>query len=143
MRSSRLVKKLALALAGAALLLPAGMASAEKVSIHLIVSHASSKRGPMEAPKLLPSGFTPTSHKVLEKKTLKVEMQKQVRHQLPNGKQLKLRPTEKVDNHLKVQVEFEGAMNGQLRIRNHKRVTIRDPQTYDQGNLLVHIEPRF
>jgi hypothetical protein len=140
-RSSKLVATIAGALA--ALLLLAGPATAQDVSVQVIVSHASQEKGPMEQPRLLPPGFNFQSHKVLQQKTLKLALGQQGQMELPNGKDVKLRPESIQGNQLMMHVEVEGATKSDLRMRNGKRVTIRHPQPYKNGNLLVHLEARF
>jgi len=142
-RSSRLLKtRTGLASIGA-LLLFAAPAVAESVKVDVVVSHASSQKGPMEQPNLLPPGFNFQSHKVLESKTLTLEMGQTGTERLPNGKQLELRPDELRNNQLRMHVEVEGATKSDLSMRNGKRVTIRHPEPYQGGNLLVHLEAHF
>lgn len=140
MRSSKPVVTIA---ALAALLLLAGPAAAQDVSVQVIVSHASQEKGPMEQPRLLPPGFNFQSHKVLQQKTLKLALGQQGELELPNGKDVKLRPESIQGDQLMMHVEVEGATKSDLRMRNGKRVTIRHPQPYENGNLLVHLEARF
>ena len=142
MRSSRLRSSFAL-LAGWALLSAAGPAQAADVQVTLTVSHASNQQGPMEQPKLLPPGFNFQSHRVLQTQRLGLAMNQEASHRLPNGKQVKLRPTAKQGNQLSMHVEVQGATKSDLRMRNGKRVTIRHPEPYEGGNLLVHLEARF
>jgi hypothetical protein len=130
-------------LALAAALSWAGPAAAQNVSVQVIVSHASQEQGPMEQPKLLPPGFDFQSHKVLQQQTLSLGMGQEGRTSLPNGKAVKLRPESIQGNQLMMHVEVEGATKSDLRMRNGKRVTIRHPQRYENGNLLVHLEARF
>lgn len=130
-------------LALAVVLLAAGPAAAQNVSVQVIVSHASQQQGPMEQPKLLPPGFDFQSHKVLQQRTLSLGMGQEGRASLPNGKAVKLRPESIQGDQLMMHVEVEGATKSDLRMRNGKRVTIRHPQRYENGNLLVHLEARF
>jgi len=134
-----LVRLAALAVA----LLLAGPALAQSVSVQVVVSHASQEKGPMEQPRLLPPGFNFQSHKVLQQKTLSLELGEEGGTTLPNGKDVKLRPESVQGNQLMMHVEVEGATRSDLRMRNGKRVTIRHPQPYQNGNLLVHLEARF
>ncbi|NNL67493.1 MAG: hypothetical protein HKP30_14685 [Myxococcales bacterium] len=143
MRSSSLVSTLAPLAAVGVLLFAAAPAQAEDVRVTVIVSHASAKQGPMEQPKLLPPGFNFQSHRVLQSETLTIGMNQEAKHRLPNGKSLKLRPTEKREKNLMMHVEVEGATVSNLRMRSGKRVTIRHPEPYQGGNLLVHLEARF
>jgi len=129
------------ALAAAVLL--ARPAFAENVTVTVIVSHASQEKGPMEQPNLLPPGFNFQSHRVLQRETLNLAMGQEAQLTLPNGKAVKLRPTSIQGDHLMMHVEVEGATRSDLRMRNGKRVTIRHPQPYQNGNLLVHLEARF
>jgi len=128
-------------LAGSVLL--AAPAAAEDVRVNVTVSHASSREGPIERRELLPRGFDVGSHRVVQSRTLRIEMGQEARHELPNGSLVKLRPSERRENDLMMHVEVEGATTADLRMRNGKRVTIRVPQPYQGGNLLVHLEPRF
>lgn len=141
MLSSRFVSSAALLLA-LAWVLP-GTAEAADVQVTLTVSHASSQKGPMEQPNLLPPGFNFQSHRVLQSETLNLGLNEQASHRLPNGKRVRLRPTQKQGNQLSMAVEVEGATKSDLRMRNGKRVTIRHPEPYQGGNLLVHLEARF
>ena len=127
----------------AAGLLWAGPAAAQNVSIQVIVSHASQEKGPMEAPNLLPPGFDFQSHKILQRKTFNLALGQEGQLELPNGKAVKLRPESIQGNQLMMFVEVEGATKSELRMRNGKRVTIRHPQRYENGNLLVHLEATF
>jgi hypothetical protein len=140
-RSSKLVVSVAGALA--VLLLQTGPAAAQDVSVQVIVSHASQEKGPMEQPRLLPPGFDFQSHQVLQQKTLRLGLGEEGKTELPNGKDVKLRPESVQGNQLMMHVEVEGATKSDLRMRNGKRVTIRHPQPYKNGNLLVHLEARF
>ena len=143
MRSSSLVSTLAPLAALGVLLFAAAPAQAEDVRVPVIVSHASAKKGPMEQPNLLPPGFNFQSHQVLQSETLTIGMNQEAKHRLPNGKWLKLRPTEQREKNLMMHVEVEGATVSNLRMRSGKRVTIRHPEPYQGGNLLVHLEARF
>ena len=127
----------------AAGLLWAGPAAAQNVSIQVIVSHASQEKGPMEQPNLLPPGFDFQSHKILQRKTFNLALGQEGQLELPNGKAVKLRPESIQGNQLMMFVEVEGATKSELRMRNGKRVTIRHPQRYENGNLLVHLEATF
>jgi hypothetical protein len=118
-------------------------AAAENVSVQVIVSHASQNKGPMEQPKLLPPGFNFQSHQVLQRDTLDLAMGAEGKTTLPNGKSVKLRPESIQGDQLMMHVEVQGATKSDLRMRNGKRVTIRHPQAYKDGNLLVHLEARF
>jgi len=120
-----------------------GSAAAENVTVTVIVSQASQEKGPMEQPNLLPPGFNFRSHRVLQQQTLNLAMGQEAQLTLPNGKAVKLRPTSIQGDHLMMHVEVEGATRSDLRMRNGKRVTIRHPQPYQNGNLLVHLEARF
>jgi hypothetical protein len=145
--ASRLTWSTRLAALGAALLL-AAPAAAEAVRVSLVVSHASSQQGPMEQPNLLPPGFNFQSHRVLQSTTLDLAMGQTGTHRLPNGKTVKLRPTAqpcsaRSENDLMLHVEVEGGMTSDLCMRNGKRVTIRHPEPYQGGNLLVHLEAFF
>jgi hypothetical protein len=142
-RSSRLVSTLVPLAAAGILLLSSAPAQAEDVKVILTVSHASSQKGPMEQPNLLPPGFNFQSHRVLQSETLNLAMNQEATRRLPNGKTVKLRPTERRENDLAMHVEVEGATVSDLRMRNGKRVTIRYPEPYEGGNLLVHLEARF
>lgn len=143
MRSSKLAIQSAGLLALVAGLLWAGPAAAQNVSVLVIVSHASQEKGPMEQPNLLPPGFDFQSHKILQRKTLNLAMGQEGSLQLPNGKAVRLRPESIQGNQLMMHVEVEGATKSDLRMRNGKRVTIRHPQRYENGNLLVHLEATF
>lgn len=143
MRSSSLLSAFAALVAAGVLLLAPGPARAADVQVALTVSLASSQPGPMEQPKLLPPGFNVQSHRVLETETLQLDMNQEASHRLPNGSQVRLRPTGKDGNQLSMEVEVEGATRSNLRMRNGKRVTIRHPEPYQGGNLLVHLEARF
>lgn len=147
MRSSKLASQLFVRVAGlvalAATVAWAAPAAAQDVSVKVIVSHASQEKGPMEQPKLLPPGFNFQSHKVLQRETLKLGMGQEGKTRLPNGKNVKLRPQSIDGNQLMMHVEVQGATKSDLRMRNGKRVTIRHPQSYENGNLLVHLEARF
>lgn len=143
MRSSRPAAKLlgAALLTGALFL--AGSARAADVEVHVTVSAASHQKGPMEQPGLLPPGFDFQSHRVLQSKSLSLNMGQEGKVELPNGKDLKVRPTSRDGKHLMMHVEVEGATTSDLRMRNGKRVTIRHPEPYQGGNLLVHLEANF
>ena len=90
-----------------------------------------------------PPGFNFQSHRVLQSKSFRLEMNQEGKLRLPNGKNVKLRPTGRDGNQLMLHVEVEGATRSDLRMRNGKRVTIRHPAPYEGGNLLVHLESRF
>jgi hypothetical protein len=141
-RSSKLAGLCAVLVLAAGLLW-AGPAAAQNVSVQVIVSHASQQKGPMEAPNLLPPGFDFQSHKILQRKTFDLALGQEGQLELPNGKAVKLRPESIQGNQLMMFVEVEGATKSELRMRNGKRVTIRHPQRYENGNLLVHLEARF
>lgn len=143
MRSSKLASHWPRIVALAVALVWAAPAAAQNVSVQVIVSHASQNKGPMEQPKLLPPGFNFQSHQVLQRDTLNLGMGKEGRTKLPNGKTVKLRPDGIQGNQLMMHVEVQGATKSDLRMRNGKRVTIRHPQSYKDGNLLVHLEARF
>jgi len=140
-RPLRLAARLAGALAVA--LVFALPAAAGDVRVDLVVSFASHDKGPMEQPNLLPPGFDFQSHRVLESKTLDLAMGQEVRERLPNGKTLTLRPTSLEGGQLMMHVAVEGATRSDLRMRDGKRVTIRHPEPYQGGNLLIHLEPHF
>jgi hypothetical protein len=142
-RSSKPTAQLIGLLAFAGALLLAGPAAAKDVEVQVIVSHASQQKGPMEQPQLLPPGFNFQSHQVLQRSTLKLAMGEEGKTELPNGKSVKLRPTSVQGDQLMMHVEVEGATKSDLRMRDGKRVTIRHPQPFKDGNLLVHLEARF
>lgn len=142
MRSSKLAGLCAVLVLAAGLLW-AVPAAAQNVSIQVIVSHASQEKGPMEQPNLLPPGFDFQSHKILQRKTFNLALGQEGQLELPNGKAVKLRPESIQGNQLMMFVEVEGATKSELRMRNGKRVTIRHPQRYENGNLLVHLEATF
>ena len=143
MRSSKLAVPLTGFAALAAALLLAGPALAQNVSVQVIVSHASQEKGPMEQPRLLPPGFNFQSHQVLQQTTFNLAMGEEGNTRLPNGKNVKVRPNSVQGKQLMMHVEVEGATKSDLRMRSGKRVTIRHPQPYRNGNLLVHLEARF
>lgn len=143
MRSSSLAARCTRLIALGAALLVAAPAAAESVRVSVVVSHASSEKGPMEQPNLLPPGFNFQSHRVLQSTSLDLAMGQTGTVRLPNGKSVTLRPTELRENDLMMHVEVEGATRSDLRMRNGKRVTIRHPEPYQGGNLLVHLEASF
>lgn len=136
-------KKVSLWLLAAVLLGFAGTATAQNVQVNVMVSHTSTQPGPVERRDLLPQGFAPKSHRVLQSTTLNIAMNQEGSHQLPNGRMVKLRPSGVQGGQLAMHVEVQGATRSDLRMRNGKRVTIRHPEPYQGGNLLVHLEARF
>jgi len=142
-RSSKLASQWPRIVALAVALAWAAPAAAQNVSVQVTVSHASQNKGPMEQPKLLPPGFNFQSHQILQRDTLNLALGKEGKTKLPNGKTVKVRPDSIQGNQLMMHVEVQGATKSDLRMRNGKRVTIRHPQSYKDGNLLVHLEARF
>lgn len=133
-----------------ALLLPAAPAAAQHVSpvrLEIMVTHASSTPGPVdpgaaELHRQLHEDFRYESLRVLQRKTLHLQVNEIGKMKLPNGRWVRVRPLNQVGNRLLMAVEVEGSLATDLRLRNHRRVSIGSHR-YKDGTLVITFKPDF
>ena len=129
------------------LAIPAAAQEAELIRLHLMVTHASQAPGPIDPPaadlhKQLHKDFRYRSLRVLQRKSLRLSMDEIGKLRLPNGRWVRVRPLNRSGSRLLVAVEVEGALATDLRLRNHRKVSIGSHR-YKDGTLVITFEPDF
>jgi hypothetical protein len=143
LRSSVVVALLCLLAAPAA----AQQAETQVVGLRILVTHASSRPGPidpsaMELHRQLQRDFRYESLRVLENRRLMLSMDEIGKMKLPNGRWVRVRPLNRAGERLLMAVEVEGSLNTDLRLVNHRRVSIGSHR-YKGGTLVITFEPDF
>ena len=120
---------------------------ARVVGLRILVTHASSRPGPidplaLELHRQLHRDFRYESLRVLDNRRLMLSMDEIGKLELPNGRWVRVRPLNQAGNRLLMAVEVEGALNTDLRLRNHRRVSIGSHR-YKGGTLIITFEPDF
>ncbi len=143
LRSSGLVALLVLLAVPAA----AQQARAQAVGLRILVTHASSSPGPIDPSALelhrqLQRDFRYQSLRVLEQRRMQLGMDEIGKLKLPNGRWVRVRPLNRAGERLLMAVEVEGSLNTDLRLRNHRRVSIGSHR-YKGGTLVITFEPDF
>jgi hypothetical protein len=134
----------------AALLLLAGSAAAQSgvpLRLEIMVTHASSRPGPVdpgaaELHRQLRQDFRYESLRVLQRETLRLRVDEIGKMKLPNGRWVRVRPLNQAGNRLLMAVEVEGSLATDLRLRNHRRVSIGSHR-YKDGTLVITFKPDF
>lgn len=132
------------------LVLLAAPAAAQQVSplrLEIMVTHASSTPGPVdpgaaELHRQLREDFRYESLRVLQLKTLRLRVDEIGKLKLPNGRWVRVRPLSQAGNRLLMAVEVEGSLSTDLRLRNHRRVSIGSHR-YKDGTLVITFKPDF
>lgn len=135
---------LALCLLAAA---PAVAQEARRVSLDILVTHVSQSPGPIdpsaaELHRQLREDFRYESLRVLEHRSLQLALDEIGQMKLPNGRWVRVRPLNVTGNRLLMAVEVEGAVQTDLRMRNHRKVSIGSHR-YKDGTLVITFEPSF
>jgi hypothetical protein len=143
----RLLRLLALALALAALAGPAFAQGARMVGFEIMVTHVSQAPGPIDPRgqalhNQLRRDFRYGSLKVLERRNLRVGLDEIGQMQLPNGRWMRVRPLNVARDRLLVSVEVEGSVATDLRLANHRMVSIGSHR-YKDGTLVITLQPDF
>ena len=125
----------------------AGADSHERFDLAVTVASISDAKGEID-PKgrhlddKLSKKFRYNSLKVIEAKRLKVKMNEVGSIELPDGHVFRVRPMDLNDSGLLMSVEWEGAVNMDMRAMREHLVVIGGPKFRD-GQLVVGIEPRY
>lgn len=140
-------RALAFALAAGFLAVPALGQEVRRISLAIMVTHASSSPGPVDPPAArldseLRRDFRYGSLRVLERRRMVLRMDEIGSMQLPNGRALRVRPLNVAGDRLLMAVEVEGAVDTDLRLRNHKKVSIGSHR-WKGGTLVITLEPDF
>jgi len=152
LRSSiALYAALLVALAGGAvsLLEPAAAWADEvkRIGFRLVVGHASTKPGPVDPEAIdlynrLREDFRYESLRVLTRRRLRLGMEEVGGIDLPNGKQVRIRPLHLGETGVLVAVDIAPDVQMDLRIRNHRKVVVGTDR-YDGGKLVVTLQPEY
>jgi hypothetical protein len=126
---------------------PAGAQEVRRVSLEIMVTHVSQAPGGIdpggeELDKQLRNDFRYGSLKVLERRNLRLELDEIGQMKLPNGRWMRVRPLNVARNRLLVSVEVEGSLATDLRLANHRKVSIGSHR-YKDGTLVITLEPDF
>lgn len=135
---------LALCLLAAA---PAAAQEVRRVSLDILVTHVSQHPGPIDPPaaelhRQLREDFRYESLRVLQHRSLQLALDEIGQMKLPNGRWVRVRPLNVAGNRLLMAVEVEGAVQTDLRMRNHRKVSIGSHR-YKDGTLVITFEPSF
>jgi hypothetical protein len=142
-RCSRLALLIALTcLAGAAF-----AQGVREVGFEIMVTHVSQTPGAIDPRgedlhKQLRRDFRYGSLEVLERRHLRVGMDEIGQMKLPNGRWMRVRPLNIARDRLLVSVEVEGSVATDLRLANHRKVSIGSHR-YKDGTLVITLEPEF
>ena len=128
----------------------AGIARAEPgqgIELTVLVGHASDGPGGVDprAQKLaakLNKELRYESLRVLQSARLRLALDEVSSVQLPNGKQLRLRPLQVGESGVLLAVGLEGTLQTDLRIRNGHLVVI-GAERYQDGKLVIGLEPHW
>jgi hypothetical protein len=142
------VGTLCLVAVGLLLLLPAGGALAQgKVAFHLMVSHVSQTPGPID-PRgdglhaVLKREIRYESLKVLDTQVMALQLNDIGTMKLPTGRRVRVRPMDLGEDGVLVAVEIEGSTQADLRVPN-RRIVVIGGQPYQDGRLVISLEPRY
>lgn len=143
-RAACLAFACALALGGAA---HAQEATPKRVALSLMVSHVSSKPGPVdpgaaEIHRRLREEFQFNSLRVLERQQMSLRLQEIGGLVLPTGKRVELRPLAVSPSGVLIAVEIAGTLQTDVRVPNRKVVVI-GVDRYDDGKLILTLEPNY
>lgn len=126
---------------------PAAAQEVEWIRLKLMVTHASQAPGPIDPSaedlhKQLHKDFRYQSLRVLQSESLRLSMNEIGQLRLPNGRWVRVRPLNRAGSRLLLAVEVEGALATDLRLRNHRKVSIGSHR-YKDGTLVITFEPDF
>lgn len=133
------------------LLLGATAATAEaprQIEVEILVSHLSDRAGDVD-PRLnrlhdnLKRQFRYESLRVLDRKKLALRLGELGSLRLPNGRTLRLRPMQVNDEGVLMAVDLEGSIQLDLRVPNRKLVVVGPGWEYEDGRIVVSLEPRY
>ncbi len=143
-RSSRRLAAAALILLG---LSPGLAAAQEQVEIVVTVCHISDQPGPVDprAAQLhakLQKQFRYESLRVLDQRSLRLQMNELGTVKLPNGRQLRVRPLNVDDRGVLMSVDVENEVDVDLRAPN-RHLTVLSGGDFEDGKLVLSLEPRY
>lgn len=117
------------------------------VSLSVMVSHISDAEGPIDprASRLhdkIRKQFKYSSLRVLEDRTLRLEMDELGRVELPNGRTFRVRPNDVGAGGVLLAVDVEGATKADMRVPSGHLVVL-GAGSYEGGTLVISLEPSF
>ncbi len=126
---------------------PAAAQHASLVRLEIMVTHASSTPGPVDPGaaalhRQLREDFRYESLRILQLETLRLRVDEIGKMKLPNGHWVRVRPLSQAGDRLLMAVEVEGSLATDLRLRNHRRVSIGSHR-YKDGTLVITFKPDF
>lgn len=126
---------------------PAIAQHAASVHLEIMVTHASSSPGPVdpgaaELNRQLRKDFRYQSLRILKRETMNLQVDQIGQMLLPNGRWVRVRPLSQAGDRLLMAVEVEGSLATDLRLRNHRRVSIGSHH-YKGGTLVITFKPDF
>ncbi len=132
---------LAMAVAG-----PVAAEAPDRISFEIVAYHASREPGPIDpaAAELharLSEEFRYKSLKRLRGHRMHLRLDEIGGLELPSGRWIRVRPLSIARDRVLVAVQVEGAMETDLRMRNHRRVVIGAP--YKEGKLVITLRSDF
>jgi hypothetical protein len=125
----------------------AAAAGPERIELEVLVAQISDAPGEIDpkARKLhdrLAEQFRYESLRLLRRERLRLALDELGTVELPNGKQLRVRPLQAGERGALLAVSL-GALNTDLRVHNGHLVVIGGAERYQDGKLVVSLEPRW
>jgi hypothetical protein len=122
--------------------------SSPVVVLHLMVSHASNRPGPIdpraaELHRRLKNDFRYGGLSVLQQQLMQLRLQEIGTMELPTGKRLEIRPLHLTEGAVLISVQIDGVMSADLKVPNHHLVLLGGAQSYQDGKLIVSLEPDY
>ena len=119
----------------------------ERVPIRVLVTHLSNHgsgidKDAKQLDEKLSRQFKYKSLKVLQKRTIDLEIDEVGEIQLPNGRAARVQPIHKGKHGVLMAVDVEGALKTDARVKNHNQLVIRAGR-YNDGDLVLSLEPDY
>ena len=118
-----------------------------RVPIRVLVTHLSNHGvgidpDAKQLDEKLSRQFKYDSLKVLQKRTINLELDEVGEIRLPNGRAARVQPIHKGKDGLLMAVDIEGALKTDARVKNHNQLVIRAGR-YEGGDLVISLEPDY
>jgi len=126
---------------------PALAQEVQRIAVQLRVGHISQQPGTIDPAaadldRRLRRDFNYKSIHLIEDRTLDLGMNELGSLQLPTGRWVTVRPRKVGDTGVLLAVEVQGLLRTRLRVPNRHQVVI-GAQNYDDGKLVISLEPRY
>lgn len=126
---------------------PAFAQEVPKVHIRVMISHVSSRPGPIDPAaealgRRLKRDFKFQSVRVIQMQKLHLALNEVGSLELPTGSVLHVKPRKVSENGVLMSVEIVGTLRTSLQVKNRHQVVI-GAQSYEDGKLVVSLEPEY